>query len=204
MAIATSVIGMERQHIEPVGAALGRAFFDDPMFEYLLPDESRRARPMQWFMTLAAAYGHRYGRPQTTSGEPLGGAIWLPPGEASVPALRMVRVGLWAAPFRLGVGPLRRFMSIMDRFEKLHERDMHEPHWYLMVLGVDPPHQGQGVGSALIAPMLERADSEHLPCYLETAKEKNVAFYQRHGFEVVVDDVVPGGFRYWTMKRPAR
>jgi ribosomal protein S18 acetylase RimI-like enzyme len=204
VAITTSVIDMEQHHVGHVGAALGRAFFDDPMIVYVLPDESRRAGPVQWFMTIAARYGHRYGRPHTTTGEPLGAAIWLPPGETSVPAMRMMRAGMWAAPFRLGIDPFGRFMTVMDRFEKLHERDMHEPHWYLMVLGVDPPHQGRGVGSTLISPMLERADSEHLPCYLETAKEKNVAFYQRHGFEVVVEDAIPDGFRYWTMKRPAR
>ena len=51
-------------------------------------------------------------------------------------------------------------------------------------------------------PVLERADRDRLPCYLETAKEINVSFYKKHGFEVVVEDDLPGGGpRFWTMKR---
>ncbi len=70
------------------------------------------------------------------------------------------------------------------------------------MLGVDPERQGQGIGGQIIAPVLERADRDGLPCYLETMKERNVAFYQKHGFEVVVDDVFKGELHYWTMKRP--
>jgi hypothetical protein len=51
-------------------------------------------------------------------------------------------------------------------------------------------------------PVLRRADADGLPCYLETMKERNVPFYQKYGFEVVVDELVPkGGPRLWTMKR---
>jgi ribosomal protein S18 acetylase RimI-like enzyme len=84
----------------------------------------------------------------------------------------------------------------------LHKRDVPLRHWYLPTLGVDPPRQGQGVGSALIQPVLSRADAEGLLCYLETETAGNVAFYERHGFEVVVEDDLPrGGPHFWTMKR---
>ena len=74
-----------------------------------------------------------------------------------------------------------------------------------MILGGDRDKQGQGVGSSLVAPMLARADAEGLPCYLETMKERNVAFYEKHGFQVVVEDDLPkGGPHFWTMKRPAK
>ena len=82
---------------------------------------------------------------------------------------------------------------------------MPEDHWYLMILGVDTAKQGQGVGSSLVAPMLARADADGLPCYLETMKERNVVFYEKHGFQVVVEDDLPkGGPHFWTMKRPAK
>ena len=53
-----------------------------------------------------------------------------------------------------------------------------------------------------MAPVLARADADAIRCYLATHKEINVRLYERHGFRVVVDDVVPdGGPRYWTMLR---
>jgi hypothetical protein len=41
-----------------------------------------------------------------------------------------------------------------------------------------------------------------LPCYLETENERNLPFYERHGFEVVSDGEVPKrGLRVWAMVR---
>jgi GNAT superfamily N-acetyltransferase len=73
-----------------------------------------------------------------------------------------------------------------------------------MIIGVDPPRQGQGIGSALMRPQLEKADGARLPCYLETDRPEDVVFYEKHGFAVVekltVDDSPP----FWTMARAAR
>jgi ribosomal protein S18 acetylase RimI-like enzyme len=73
-------------------------------------------------------------------------------------------------------------------------------HWYLWVLGAEPRCQGQGIGGRLLEPVLGQADRDGLPCYLENETERNVAFYQRHGSEVVSDGVVPDlEVRIWTM-----
>lgn len=118
----------------------------------------------------------------------------------------MIRAGMMSAPFKFGIGAFGRFLSANNHLEHLHKRDVPQQHWYLMILGVDPPRQGQGLGSAVILPVLDRADRENLPCYLETAKERNLPFYRKHGFEVVVEDDLPrGGPHFWTMLRqPAR
>lgn len=80
-----------------------------------------------------------------------------------------------------------------------------QPHWYLATLGTAPERQGRGVGSTLLATVLDRLDEEGLPAYLESSKERNVAFYARHRFEVVRELVVPhGGPRLWLMWREPR
>jgi hypothetical protein len=43
-----------------------------------------------------------------------------------------------------------------------------------------------------VRPVLERIDREGTPCYLETNAEKNLAIYQRFGFEVISEDRMPG------------
>jgi hypothetical protein len=51
-------------------------------------------------------------------------------------------------------------------------------------------------------PMLARADSDHLPCHLETTNEKNVPFYKKHGFKVVSEGNVPRhALHIWAMLR---
>ena len=78
------------------------------------------------------------------------------------------------------------------------------PHYYLAVLGTDPAQQGQGLGSALLAPVLERCDADGVGAFLESSKERNLAFYGRHRFEVVGDYQVPDGPKLWFMWREPR
>jgi GNAT superfamily N-acetyltransferase len=135
---------------------------------------------------------------------PAGVAVWLPPGLAHTPILRLVRAGLALTPLKFGLSALGRFMAA-NYVERLRKQLLPQPHWYLWVIGVDPPQQGRGLGSSLVQTMLERADADGLPCYLETHKSRNVTFYEKHGFSVIASGDVPkGGPPYWCMKREAR
>lgn len=191
--------------VKDASEMLARAFHDDPPSVWVFPDEEKRRRALLGNFVMAARYGLRYGQTYTTPDAAEGAAIWLPPDDPLPSTTRMMRVGFLdfiLTPFMYGFGAFSRFMAFMNRMEKLHKRDMPLRHWYLMVLGVDPPRQGQGIGGALMQPVLERADRDRLPCYLETTKEINVSFYKKHGFEVVVEEDLPGGGpRFWTMKR---
>jgi ribosomal protein S18 acetylase RimI-like enzyme len=76
------------------------------------------------------------------------------------------------------------------------------PHFYLSVLGVEPERQGEGIGSSLMQPVLELATSAQLPAYLETATGRNVLLYERAGFAVVEELVIPGtDIHGWLMLR---
>jgi ribosomal protein S18 acetylase RimI-like enzyme len=78
----------------------------------------------------------------------------------------------------------------------------HDRHWYLQGLGTDPPLQRQGLASAALAPMLQRCDTDGVAAYLESTKERNVTFYERHGFRVTSTiDLPDRGPRLWLMWR---
>lgn len=128
-----------------------------------------------------------------------GAAFWAPPGvwktdtrallRETIPALRLF--GL-RAPIAI---------SVLNAMEKAHPK---EPHWYLAVLGTDPDHQGHGIGSAVMAPVLQRCDDEGLGAYLESSKERNLSFYARHGF-VADEPLRPHGCApLWPMWRDPR
>jgi len=196
-----NVTRMAAPQIAEAGPVLGRAFFDDPITVFALPDPEKRARVLPWFFERAARYAYRWGEAYTTGDNVAGTALWLPPGDVLTSPLRMLRVGMGMLPFKIGLADTMRFIGLMNVTEHLHKQ-IDPDHWYLFVLGVDTHRQGQGVGGGLIQPVLTRADEERRICYLETAKEINVTFYRKHGFEVVVDDHLPnGGPRYWTMRR---
>jgi len=52
-----------------------------------------------------------------------------------------------------------------------------------------------------MGPVLGEADRMGLPCYLETMTTQNVAFYRRHGFEVIATGQAEARFPYWAMRR---
>ncbi len=184
---------------------LGRAFHDDPFWSWVLSAEAKRARVLPWFMEAWVRYCLGYGEVYTTASNVEGVAVWLPPGKLSASPVRFVLTGMVVTPLKFGLAEFSRFVSSLNYLEKLRERAVPPRHWNLPTLGVDPPRQGQGVGSALLQPGLALADADGLPCYLETEKETNVSFYNRHGFDVVVEvDLPKGGPHIWTMKREPR
>lgn len=185
------------------GEVLGRAFHDEPGSVWLIPDEAERARLLPRMMEPIIRYCQLFGEAYTTNGGLLAAAGWLPPGQTELTLERMVQARMDRMPQDIGIERFARFMQMTGFLATLHRQAAPAEHYYLMVLGVDPPRQGQGIGGALIQPVLRRADAEKLPCYLETGKEINVRFYRRHGFEVVAEGDTPGGGPpYWTMLRP--
>ena len=205
MTVAGGVVRLTEAQTSRAGEVLARSFFDDPMFAYIQPDRAERARTFPAFFAAAATYGLRAGEVYTTSGTVDGAALWIPPAPAAPQEDTRGSSGSTSPPSPLGDDAGERLRAVMTHFGELHRRAVPSPHWYLLILGVDPPRQGQGVGGQLLAPVLARADRDRLPCYLETMNPHNLPFYRRHGFGVVEDADFPGGgFHYWTMLRRPR
>lgn len=58
-------------------------------------------------------------------------------------------------------------------------------HAYLWIVGTHPDAQRKGLGGRVMREMLKRLDEEGMPAYLESFKENNIAFYEKHGFELL-------------------
>jgi ribosomal protein S18 acetylase RimI-like enzyme len=199
---STEPVALGRDQMRAAGVLLAKAFHHDPHWSWVLPCESKRAQVMPWFMETWAKYCRECGEAYTTAGKVEGAALWITPGKYPLSTAGMLLRGMMLLPLKFGPAAFRRLMSSLSYYDRLHKRDVPPRHWYLPTLGVDPPRQGQGIGSALLRPVLARADAEGLFCYLETEKEENVRFYLRHGFEVAAEDNLPsGGPHFWTMRR---
>ena len=193
---------LDRALLDTAAAALARAFVDDPMFEWVFPDPGSRTQKLGVLNRIPLEYGLRHGLRVTQCDRGRGVAIWLRPGQSLTP-LGMARSGMLAAPLRVGFAPLGRFARANATMEPVHKKAMGaQPHWQLLIVGVDPDLQGQGRGAALVRDGLDRADRDGLPCYLDTSKAANVPFYEHLGFATV--DQVPlgkGGPPGWGMRR---
>jgi GNAT superfamily N-acetyltransferase len=184
--------------VRPLARTLGAAFYDDPVMRWLLPDDARRLRQARsWFGLLLRDIYLRAGASYTTD-DVLGGALWMPPGGICASASRQLALLKRIAPIL--EHDLHRFLEGLS-FIGSH-RPTSPPHYYLTYLGVQPDSQGQGIGTKLIRPILERCDTDRTPAYLEATTARNRELYARIGFELIgALDYPHGGPTTWRMWR---
>ncbi len=174
-------IPLVSSQVKPAAAVMARAFFDDPFFTYVLSQPDRRRRLLPWIFEKTISYGLRSGRVITTSALE-GIALWLGPDKTSLAWMDTLLTGLFLFPIKLSWRELGRSLRLARSAGQLHSQTITGRHWYLVDLGVEPAHQGQGVAGALLQPVLALADRQALACYLETNNESNLPFYQHYGF----------------------
>src|SRR5262245_37176406 len=141
------------------------AFAADPVTRWCWPDSHQYLASMPSFIRAFAggAFAHRSAH---STDDYAGAALWLPP---AVHPDEAIVTDLWK---RTVSGPiLGDLAAVFEQMAKFHPP---EPHWYLPLIGVDPTHQGKGVGGALLAHALQQCDRDHRPAYLESTNPRNV------------------------------
>jgi len=179
--------------------ALVSAFHDDPVMLYIFDKPAGRDKKQRALFMSEAKRSLKKGALHTTADGPAkGGAIWMAPGQWKTGGLELL--GQLPLMFSLGTASPRA-LSLLSKMEKVHPT---EPHWYLAILGTATEYQGKGVGSALLEPILTKCDTEGIPAYLESSKDSNIPFYNRHGFEVTGEVHAKNGPTLWPMWREPR
>jgi GNAT superfamily N-acetyltransferase len=183
------------EDVSPLADVLARAFHDDPVTRWVYGSERTRPKWTGRFFAWQLERLHPQDACWTTARRE-GAALWALPGrwrEDGRETLRLLRQTL--------PGVLPRLPRVLRGLGQVEARHPSGRHLYLAVLGVDPAAQGTGVGSRLIRPGLELCDREGLPAYLETGRERNLAFYGRHGFRVLDELQLPAGPPVWFLWR---
>lgn len=196
-------MGLERR--EQIAAIWADAFEPDPMMNWVFPDDSTRQKSlMRWWGFLL----DRMPPGAELHGTRVDGCVayWQPPrSETTAPSTADDSSGQsdWQAEFVAMMTELLGdlFSSRMEALGKMHQARLAEPHWYLSVLGTSPDQQSKGLGSRVLAPMLERCDRNGMLAYLESTNPANVGFYRRHGFEPIDEFYLAEGVLITPMSR---
>ena len=192
-----------RADIRALSRTMSRAFYDDPVMGWVLPDDG--ARPAQLVRMFSALTRHHHlangGVEVACDGPGIGAAaLWDPPDRWQ----HTGREQLAMMPNLIRVFGLRsaKVRAVLELMKRVHPE---EPHWYLAAIGSDPAVRGKGFGQALMRSRLDRCDAEYCPAYLESSKPENVPYYERFGFTVTREIVLPGGGPpLWAMWRAPR
>jgi len=156
-------------------ATLTLAFSTDPATRWTWPKAQDYLDAFPRFAKAFGGAGFASGGAHIV-GDHAGTALWLPPGVEPDGAALGELMRTTGSPQSMSDG-----MQVMRQMESHHPS---EPHWYLPLIGIDPKHQGKGLGSALLAHVAAICDLDGVPAYLESSNPRNVPLYQRHGFEI--------------------
>ena len=149
---------MTKDDYAEVLAVTARAFWYDPLVDYFSRDMLHEYRILPAAMRVYIKdlqgehaetwVGERDGRPRGIAG-------WLPPGSFPRSGMREVRQAALALSV---VARGRHRQKVLRLFHEVDRDHPEEPHWYLSLLATDPTAQGKGIGSTLLAPVLDRCD----------------------------------------------
>jgi predicted GNAT family N-acyltransferase len=191
-----------RADVRSLSRVLARAFYTDPVMNYLLPGDKARAKALPpMFATLTRNHFIARGGSEVASRDGVIGAaaLWDPPGLRK--SSRIEELRMMPTLTRHFYSRTEQTKTLGRRMEEAHPE---EPHWYLMVIGSDPSVRGKGLGRALMVSRLDRCDAERAPAYLEASEMSLVPYYNRFGFEQIGEIDIPDGPTMVPMWRPPR
>ncbi len=202
---SSEITPMLAHHERESALTLASAFLEDPILgQYLFRQDSYKASG-------AAAFFCNMLATQCTGGSSLryvavsqqrshveGVALWQPPGGKQGLSFTDMMGMVSVAPSAFGFSRIWRSLRTGMRVDEHHPT---HKHYYLAFLGVHPTQQGRGLGRRLLTPVLERADKEGVPCYLENSNKDNLAFYESLGFKVLKEIQVGAKTPVYAMQR---
>jgi ribosomal protein S18 acetylase RimI-like enzyme len=173
-------------------ATIRAAFRNDPIARWVYPDDA--AYEAAFARVADAMAGGAFGNNSAYATNDFGGAaLWLPPGVHS-------DGDAMGAVMAETVDESR--MEDLNGFSEMQAAmHIHEPHWYLPLIGVRPENQGKGYGSQLLSHALAVVDRDHVPAFLEATTPDSRRLYERHGFEVMGQIQFGSSPAMWPMRR---
>lgn len=174
-----------------------RAFAEDPLLNWIALNDSRRLlrisrlvkTTVELFMPVGESYIEENGK---------GCALWVKPAAPVFSLWQtsqiMIMLGM--------VAGWRRLSEMIEFYRQFENLAPQEPAFHLFYLAVLPEERGQGIGSALLQPVLQHCDAERIPAYLENTNRANLHLYERHGFRLTRQwRVAEQGPSIWCMYR---
>ncbi|MFJ2650793.1 GNAT family N-acetyltransferase [Streptomyces sp. NPDC087420] len=191
-------------HRDQLIAIYTDAFYDDPVFSWLFPDDGTRTPQLEKFFTTMVdhTFGHGGSALQTRDYGAV--SMYFPPEAVEQP--EDVQATLLRS-LRDVLGPdARRAVHLLTLLGDTHPKDL-PPHYYGTFVAARPEHQGAGLGTRLKQGVFALADQRAAGAYAEASSPRNLALYERLGqCRLGIDVTLPRGpqiFPIWRPPRPA-
>ena len=162
---------------------MSEAFFMDPLWGYLIPDEGRRKKVLKKFFEILLSIGISNNQVYGVSNPIKGVVIWEKPDSTFNFPWKVLFPGI--VFFIMNIVVLIRAWPVFRKFSSMQKNNAPVKHYYLISIGINPESQGKGLASILIRPFLDEAIRNGYGVYTETVTPENVPIYEHYGLKVV-------------------
>lgn len=138
-------------------------------------------------------------------------ALWFPPGtDFDGVAWEQFHERHVALAEQRGVHDAHERLSTIDEWWDEHREqcmgDGGNRAFWLLLLATESGARGQGLASRHLTGIVQRADAQQAPCFIECTSRSNLAFYQKFGFAVHHQATMPqsDGLTVWFLLREPR
>ena len=187
------------------------SFFDNPAHIYLCPDAQTRIEQLTWLLGVNLKLQLNLGAESfciadNSTVRAMG--FWTKPNEVKVGLTEKIRGGLLKVPFKMGWTGFKRVLEVSAGIENHLVKTMGntQPYRYLNNMVIQEDMRGKGLGANILEKQFAaiQATEKDAIFALSTQRYWTVKFYERLGFEVLLEEKIGQGdlaFTNWTMRK---
>ena len=200
MSLISDLYKLKKQDIKKAANVLFNAFSDDPVWKEIFNDEDKYRVQFEIMVRFCMKYGNVF-----STSDNFEGVMAITPHDKDMNLWRIIRSGAFFLSMKIS-SATKKMAPIFKLIEEEKKNLDIGPYIHLLIMGVSQEFQGKGFGGKLLRVIVEKAEIERKPMYLETQNEKNVTLYEKYGFYVVkkINLSDPINLPMWLMVREGK
>ena len=185
MSLISDLYKIQKKDLKNAVNVLTNAFSEDSMWKEVFNDEDKNRALTEVMVRFCLKYGN-----VVSTSENIEGVMAIVPYDKDMTTWRIIRCGAFFLSMQIS-GEAKIMQVLTKAVEEAKKSLNLGPYIHLLIMGVSQEFQGKGFGGQLLRAVIEKAEIEKLPLYLETQKEANVSLYEKYGFSVKKQVILP-------------
>jgi ribosomal protein S18 acetylase RimI-like enzyme len=200
MSLISGLYKIQKKELKKAVNVLNNAFSEDSMWKEVFNDEDKNLVLTEVMVRFCLKYGD-----VLSTSDDLEGVMAIVPHDKDMTTLRIIRSGAFFLSMKIA-SEAKKMKVLSNAIEEAKKSLNLDSYIHLLIMGVSQEFQGKGFGGKLVRAIIEKAETERKPIYLETQKEDNIDFYEKYGFSVKKKIILPKPLNLpmWLMVREVK
>ncbi len=200
MSLISDLYKITKRDLKNAVNVLTNAFSEDSMWKEVFDDDDKNRILTEVMVRFCLKYGN-----VLSTSDKLEGVMAIAPHGKDMTTWRIIRSGAFFLSMKIA-REAKKMKVLSNAIEEAKKSLNLGPYIHLLIMGVSQEFQGKGFGGKLLRALIEKAETERKPIYLETQKEQNISFYEKYGFSVKKKVILPEPLNLpmWLMVRDAK